>query len=111
VLRVGGMGLLGLTMPRFLKAAAEQAWTTGALKRIAPRAKSIVFLYQFGGPSHIDMFDMKPDAPQAIRSPHKPIPSNVPGIHVSEHLPRVAKIVTYHPSARPSTGSGGSLPV
>ena len=39
------------------------------------------------------MFDMKPDAPQAIRSPHKPIASNVPGIHVSERLPRVAKIM------------------
>jgi hypothetical protein len=93
MLRVGGMGLLGLTMPGLLKASAEQAWTSGALKPIAPKAKSVIFLYQFGGPSHIDMFDMKPDAPQAIRSPHKPIASNVPGIHVSERLPRVAKIM------------------
>src|SRR5213075_580236 len=47
----------------------------------------------FGGPSHIDMFDMKPDAPEGIRGPHKPISSNVPGIQVSEHLPHVAKIM------------------
>jgi hypothetical protein len=53
----------------------------------------VIFLYQFGGPSHIDMFDMKPDAPDAVRGPHKPMPSNVPGIHVSEHLPRVAKVM------------------
>ena len=63
------------------------------IKAPPARAKSVIFLYQFGGPSHIDMFDMKPDAPDAIRGPHKPIPSNVPGIHVSEHLPRVAKIM------------------
>ena len=93
LLRVGGAGLLGLNLPGLLKAAAEQAWASGALKPIAPRAKSVLFLYQFGGPSHIDMFDMKPDAPSAIRSPHKPIPSNVPGIQVSERLPRVAKIM------------------
>jgi hypothetical protein len=98
ILRVGGAGLLGLTMPKWLQAATAQppgtpALGERALKAIAPRAKSVIFLYQFGGPSHIDMFDMKPDAPEAIRGPHKPIPSNVPGIHVSEHLPRVAKIM------------------
>src|ERR1700733_9858702 len=87
LLRVGGMGMLGLTLPRLLQAGAEQSQiTSGALKQIAPRAKSVIFLYQFGGPSHIDMFDMKPDAPEAIRSPHKPISSNVPGIQVSERL-------------------------
>jgi hypothetical protein len=100
LLRVGGMGLLGLTMPKVLAAAGTPGQIAGAapdpsavLKKIAPRAKSVIFLYQFGGPSHIDMFDMKPDAPDAIRGPHKPIPSNVPGVHVSEHLPRVAKIM------------------
>ena len=97
MLRVGGLGLLGLTMPKLLRAANAPALTAApnadALKKIAPRAKSVIFLYQFGGPSHIDMFDMKPDAPEGIRGPHKPISSNVPGIHVSQHLPRVAKIM------------------
>src|SRR5690348_6155947 len=91
-LKVGGLGLLGLTMPRLLRAEAQQSWDADR-KPITPRAKSVIYLYQFGGPSHIDMFDMKPDAPDAIRGPHKPIPSNVPGVHVSEHLPRVAKIM------------------
>src|SRR5213075_3245594 len=91
VLKVGGLGLLGLTMNTLW--AAESKSTNQTSKAPTPRAKSIVFLYQFGGPSHIDMFDMKPDAPEGIRGPHKPISSNVPGIAVSEHLPRVAKIM------------------
>jgi hypothetical protein len=77
-------------MPRLLRAQAQPAPTA---PRIRPRAKSVIFLYQFGGPSHIDMFDMKPDAPDAIRGPHRPISSNAPGIQVSERLPRVAKIM------------------
>src|SRR5213592_1103233 len=88
LLKVGGLGLLGLTMPRLLRA---EEWVKG--KGPKPRARSVVFLYQFGGPSHIDMFDMKPDAPEGIRGPHKPIASNADGIQVSEKLPRVAKIM------------------
>jgi hypothetical protein len=62
VLKVGGMGLLGLTMPKLLRAAALAS-------KNAPkaRAKSVIFLFQYGGPSHIDMFDMKPNAPEQIR--------------------------------------------
>jgi hypothetical protein len=86
LLKVGGLGLLGLTMPGLLRAEA-------ARKGPPAKAKSVIFLYQFGGPSQIDMFDMKPDAPEGIRSPHKPISSNVPGIVVSERLPRVAKVM------------------
>src|SRR5688572_23976199 len=85
-LKVGGMGLLGLTMPGLLKALENPA-------SIKPRAKSVIFLFQWGGPSHIDMFDMKPDAPEGIRGPHKPIASSVDGLQVSEHLPRVAKVM------------------
>src|SRR4051794_14943318 len=61
LLRVGGMGLLGLTMPGLLRAeeAARSASSAAAAPlQIAPKAKSVIFLYQFGGPSHIDMFDM-----------------------------------------------------
>lgn len=88
LIRVGGMGLLGLTMPKWLQAADKSA-----AKPIRARAKSVIFLYQFGGPSHIDMFDMKPDAPSGIRGPHKPISSKADGIQVSEHLPRVAGVM------------------
>jgi hypothetical protein len=88
LLKVGGLGLGGLTMPGLLR--AEDSMKGKAPK---PRAKSIIFLYQFGGPSHLDMFDMKPDAPSGIRSPHKGISSNLPGVQVNEYLPRVAKVM------------------
>src|SRR5437899_4823984 len=95
LLRVGGLGMLGLTMPKLLRAESAKTYVGGAeaAKAIVARAKSVIFLYQFGGPSHVDMFDMKPDAPEAIRGPHKPIASNADGIQVSEKLPRVAEIM------------------
>ena len=64
-----------------------------AAPKIKARAKSVIFLFQWGGPSHIDMFDMKPDAPEGIRGPHKPIASKADGIQVCEHLPKTAKIM------------------
>jgi hypothetical protein len=84
VIRAGGLGLLGLNMPGLLRAAAENR----AGPR--PRTKSVIFLFQWGGPSHIDMFDMKPDAPAEIRSPHKGIATSVPGLPINEHLPALA---------------------
>jgi hypothetical protein len=88
LLQIGGMGLLGLTMPKLL--AAEERRTDEAPK---VRAKSVVFLYQFGGPSQLDMFDMKPGAPEGIRSPHQPAATKVPGIQITERLPEVAKVM------------------
>src|SRR5438876_3891166 len=84
LLKVGGLGLLGLTLPKVLWAEAQK---NGPMAR----AKSVIFLYQFGGPSHIDMFDMKPEAPEGIRGSHKPVSSKADGIAISEHLPRLAK--------------------
>lgn len=86
VLRIGGLGMLGLTMPTLLLAAEQ----SNAPK---PRAKSVVFLYQFGGPSHVDTFDMKPDAPDGIRSHFDTIPTAVPGLQICEHLPEMAKVM------------------
>src|SRR5437867_1522421 len=85
LLKVGGLGLLGLTMPKLLRAEA--------MKKLTARAKSVIFLFQWGGPSHIDMFDRKPEAPEGIRGPLKGVPSNVPGLHVCEGMERVAKIM------------------
>ncbi|MEX0713204.1 MAG: DUF1501 domain-containing protein, partial [Pirellulales bacterium] len=85
LLSIGGLGLLGLDLPK-LYAAERRAGPP-------PRARSVIFLYQFGGPSHIDMFDMKPDAPEAIRGPHRPIASSVPGLNVCEYLPNVARVM------------------
>jgi len=86
LLKVGGLGLLGLNMPGLLRAAA-------AKKGPKPKVKSVIFLFQFGGPSHIDMFDRKPNAPEAYRGPLKGIPTTVPGLHVCEGLERTAKIM------------------
>src|SRR5689334_7663261 len=86
MLKVGGAGLLGLTLPKVLWAEAQK-------KGPKARAKAVIFLYQFGGPSHIDMFDMKPEAPEAIRGSHKPISSKADGIAISERLPRLAQVM------------------
>src|SRR6185437_3216600 len=81
LLKIGAAGFAGLTLPNLLR-AAEGSGTR-------PRAKHIIFLHQFGGPSHIDTFDMKPDAPDGIRGTFKPIASSVPTLNVTEHLPRM----------------------
>ncbi len=84
VIQIGGLGLLGLSLPKLL--AAEP---TGDGPRV--RAKSVIFLFQWGGPSQLDMFDMKPTAPDTIRSPYQPIATAAPEIQICEHLPKLAK--------------------
>jgi len=86
-LRIGGYGMLGLTLPRMALATDSPA------QKWAPRAKSVIFLYQFGGPSHVDTFDMKPDAPDGIRSKFAQIETSLPGLRICEHLPEVAKVM------------------
>jgi hypothetical protein len=85
LLQVGGIGLLGLHLPGFLHAAERSA------QRRA-RAKAVIFLHQYGGPSHVDTLDMKPAAPDAIRGEFKPIATKVPGITLCERLPRLAQV-------------------
>jgi hypothetical protein len=86
LLKAGGMGLLGLTMPKILQARAlEQS------RKLAPKAKSVIFLFQFGGPSHLDMFDMKPDAPSEYRSPHQMRRTNCLDIEINARMPEMAK--------------------
>src|SRR4051794_24249152 len=88
LIQVGGAGLLGLTLPNLLR-AAESVQPGVALPKI--RAKRVIFLFQWGGPSHVDMFDMKPNAPDQYRSPIAPISSSLPGLQVCEQLPETAK--------------------
>ncbi len=89
-LRVGGLGLLGLSLPGLIQA---QETSLKAARKFAPRAKSIIFLFQWGGPSHLETFDMKPDAPEGIRGLHRAMSSNVPGLLVNERLPRMAPLM------------------
>ena len=88
ILRIGGAGLFGMTMPRLLQAADVQT-----VNAPAKRAKSVIFLFQWGGPSHVDTFDMKPDAPEGYRSLYDSIPTSVPGMRICEHLPETAKVM------------------
>src|ERR1051326_8717784 len=82
LLRVGGLTALGLTLPRPLKAHAS---TT------PKRATACILLWMGGGPSPLHTVDPKPEAPQDIRGTFGPIPTNVSGIQLSEHLPKLAK--------------------
>ena len=83
LLSLGCSGLSSLDSLSALQAASA--------KSQSPRAKAVLLLYMDGGPSHIDMFDLKLHAPEQIRGPVSPIDSSVPGIMVGEHLPQVAQ--------------------
>ncbi|MEZ6146018.1 MAG: DUF1501 domain-containing protein [Planctomycetaceae bacterium] len=87
-LRVGGLSLFaGMALPRLLAATeASQGKTEGT-------AKSVILFNLLGGPSHMDMFDMKPQAPVEIRGEFEPIASSLPGLQVCEHLPNTAKLM------------------
>src|SRR5258705_13933244 len=92
-LRVGGAGILGLSLADVLQLQAATASQADPSKQKAGwgNAKSIVFIFLQGGPSHIDIWDPKPDAPSNIRGEFKSIKSNVSGIWLSEVMPQLAK--------------------
>ena len=81
----GALGILGGNI------SALRADSPGAGRSFG-RAKSCILVYLFGGPSHIDIWDMKPAAPPEIRGEFKPIATNVPGLQITEHLPRLARL-------------------
>jgi hypothetical protein len=88
-LRVGGLGLCGLSLPQLLKAQPspdEKGGTFG-------RAKAVIVLFLSGGPPQHETFDPKPDAPAEIRGPFKPINTSVPGVQVCELMPRTARLL------------------
>ena len=81
-LQIGGLALGGLALPDILRAEAQ----SGGRKRI----KGVIMLLLPGGPSHLDMYDLKPDAPAEIRGELEPIATNVPGMNICELMPRLA---------------------
>jgi len=106
-LKVGALALGGMTLPGLLQARARGAQSPTSFR------KSVILIWQAGGPSHIDMYDLKPDAPAEVRGEFKPIPTNVAGIRISEQLPLQAKIMdklailrsAYHTNAGHGMGS------
>src|SRR5262249_39649362 len=83
-LRVGTLGPLGLTLADYLAFRASGQATEA-------RARSVILLWLWGAPSHLDTFDMKPDAPIEYRGPFAPIATNVPGLRICELLPGLAR--------------------
>jgi hypothetical protein len=85
-LRIGGLGLGGLSLPDLL--AAESASAPSSRKQ-----RAVIMVFLPGGPPHQDMFDLKPDAPSEVRGEFKPIATNVDGIQICELLPRLARMM------------------
>ena len=84
-LKIGALGLGGLTLPQILRAEAQSG--------IRKSHKAVIMIFLPGGPSHQDMFDLKLDAPSEIRGEFKPIKTKVPGIQICEHMPRIAAVM------------------
>jgi hypothetical protein len=96
ILRAGGIGLFGISLPNVLRLQAASAnESTGGVRATAPgwgRAKSVVLVYLQGGPSHIDLWDPKENVPDNVRSTFKSIPTKLPGVQFTENLPKLAGI-------------------
>src|SRR5262245_48741266 len=86
-LKIGTAGLFGMTLPDLLRLEAQTA------EAPSRRANSVIMLWLAGGPATIDMWDLKPNDPEGIRGEFKPIDTNVDGIQISEHLPKMAKVM------------------
>ncbi len=88
MLRVGSLAIGGLSLPELLRVRSEARAAGRSTKDTA-----VILIWQAGGPSHIDMYDLKPQAPSEYRGEFKPIESNVPGTMISEHLPLQSRIM------------------
>ncbi len=88
-LHLGLLTSFGLSVKDLLRLQATAADTSAR----PGRATSCILIWLDGGPSHLDMFDLKPEAPSEVRSQFKPIPTSVPGLHICEHLPQIAKVM------------------
>lgn len=90
ILQAGFLGLGGLTLAGMLRLQAQAAASSDY--RTPPKGRSVILLWQQGGPSHLETYDMKPDAVDEIRGPFAPIQTSVGGLEICEHLPRHAQI-------------------
>jgi hypothetical protein len=98
-LRIGGLGLGGLSLSQLLRAEAQAG--------IARSHKAVIMIFLAGGPPHMDMFDLKPEAPSDIRGEYAPISTNVPGLEICEHMPRLAQMMDKFAVVRSLVGAGG----
>ena len=87
-LKIGGLGMGGLSLPTLLQAEAKA--TSPSSRR---SHKSVIMVYLSGGLAHQDTFDLKPDAPEGIRGEFKPIATCLPGVQISELLPKIGGVL------------------
>ena len=92
LLHLAGSGCLGFNLAGLLRAQAAQPVAQSASSSSAP-IKACIFIFYYGGPSHLDTFDPKPDAPAEVRGEYRTIATSVPGVRVCEHLPRTARLM------------------
>src|SRR5205807_9224149 len=86
MLQIGSLGVLGVSLPQLLR--ADEIRKSNVLPA---RADACILVFLDGGPSHLDMWDMKPAAPEEIRGTFKPIATSLPGVQFGEYLPRLAQ--------------------
>ena len=98
-LRVGGLAFGGLSLPGLLRAEAQAG--------IGRSHKAVIMIFLAGGPAHQDMFDLKPEAPEGIRGEFRPIATNVPGLEIGEHMPRLSRMMDKFVLLRSIVGAGG----
>jgi len=93
LLRVGGAGMMGLSLSNILNLEALAQPVTGTGGPGFGKAKSVILVFLQGGPSHLDIWDPKPEAPDNIRGDFSPIKTAVKGVYVSETMPKLAKVL------------------
>jgi hypothetical protein len=98
-LKIGGMAAGGLSLAQLLSLQAKAG--------TAKSSKAVINIYLPGGPSHIDTFDLKPEAASEYRGEFRPIKTNVPGIEICEHFPRLAKMMDKFALIRSISDSDG----
>lgn len=91
-LRVGGAGMIGMTLNNIFAVQNASAASAMASRPGWGKAKSVIMVYLQGGPSHLDLWDPKPDAPENVRSIFKPINTKVDGLQYTELLPKLAQV-------------------
>ena len=92
LLRIGGSSMMGLGLANILKLQARAAEAGHVGGPGWGKAKHVILCYLQGGPSHIDLWDPKPDAPTNVKSIFKPIPTKIPGVNFTELMPKLAKV-------------------
>jgi hypothetical protein len=88
----GGLAIADVLLPSLPHRRSAQALPAANPRSLSKEARSCILVYLLGGPPHLDMWDLKPDAPAEVRGPFRPIPTNVPGVRICEHLPRLARL-------------------